>query len=373
MSSSITNRVRFLRLDRLYLEHKEEYVEALSGALGSGQVLGGEEVERFEVRLADRVGRRHAIAVSSGTDAMLVLLSALGVSADWRFLVPAYTFVATASPLAHLGAVPSFVEVDDFYHLDLSMVNDSPSAGPPKGMIAVGLFGQCLEYSEFEGYCSSLGIQLIEDAAQSFGSSSAGRAGGSLGIASTFSFAPTKPLPSFGNFGAIVTNDDGVAERARSIRYHGRNEDSDDFFLLGYNALASSALAAMLNVSLDHFDVAQRRRDEIAKYYLSALSEIDRIQLPRVRAGTVPNWHKFVIQHSDRDGLRKHLSRHAVETQVHYAKILPDATIFGGRWCGQFPNARRLSQCSLTLPLHAQMTDGEVEQVVDAVVGFESK
>jgi dTDP-4-amino-4,6-dideoxygalactose transaminase len=129
----------------------------------------------------------------------------------------------------------------------------------------------------------------------------------------------------------------------------------------------------MLNVSLDHFETAQCRRNEIAEMYLSALSGVERISLPRVRAGTVPNWHKFVIRHSDRDALREHMSIHAVETQVHYARILPDATVFNGMCGDQFSNARRLSQSSLTLPLHAQMTDGEVEQVIDALIRFDSR
>lgn len=285
-------------------------------------------------------------------------------------MVPAYTFVATASPLVHLGALPRFVDVDDYYHLDLDAKRGLPDQASRRGMIAVGLFGHSVEFSRFEDFCSSAGIELIEDAAQSFGAFSEGRPGGSLGSAATLSFAPTKPLPCFGNFGAIVTNDERLAERARSIRYHGRSSVEGEFSLLGYNSLPSAVAAATLNVSLDYFDSAQRRRDGIAAAYSKAFAGMEDLGLPRVRSGTIPNWHKFVVRHPDRDALRIHLSECGVETQVHYAKILPDSPIFSGAFESAFSNARKLARESLTLPLHAEMTEGEVEQVIEAMLGF---
>lgn len=370
MSSSQVSRVRFLRLDRLFREHRDQYLEAIEKTLESGQVVGGAEVERFEARIAEKTGRKHAVAVRSGTDAMMVLLSALGVARDWSFKVPAYTFVATASPLVHLGVRPRFVDVDDFYHLDLDAQRGLPDEAFRRGMIAVGLFGHSVDFSRFEEFCRNAGIELIEDAAQSFGAFSEGRPGGSLGSAATLSFAPTKPLPCFGNFGAIVTNDERLAERARSIRYHGRSPIEGRFSLLGYNSLPSTVAAATLNVSLDHFESAQRRRDGIAAAYYKAFEGMEDVGLPRVRSGTIPNWHKFVVRHPDRDALRIHFSECGIETQVHYARILPDSPIFSGESESDFPNARKLARESLTLPLHAEMTEGEVEQVVEAMLGF---
>ncbi len=370
MSFSRTSRVRFLSLDRLYFRHRGQYVDAIERSLASGNAVGGAEVERFEARLAERSRRKHAIAVSSGTDAMMVLLAALGVTRDWTFFVPAYTFVATASPLLHRGVAPSFVDVDEFYHLDINALSERTPSGSRRAMIAVGLFGQSVDYARFEQYCEEMGILLLEDAAQSYEAYSNGRPGGNLGVASTFSFAPTKVLPCFGNLGAIVTDDDDLAGRARSIRYHGRSAEVDDFVLPGYNALPSSIAAAMLNISMDHFAETQTRRVEIAEIYCRELSVLEELELPKVRSGTISNWHKFVVRHPRRDALRNHLLNREIETQVHYSRALPDSKIFLVRDKEDFPTARRLARESLTLPLHAQMTDGEVSQVIDALIDF---
>jgi dTDP-4-amino-4,6-dideoxygalactose transaminase len=370
MSSSNTSHLRFLRLDRLFREHRDQYVEAVEKTLESGQVVGGSEVERFETRIAERSGRRHAIAVASGTDAMMVLLASLELSRECSCVVPAYTFVATASPLRHRGITPQFVDVDDYYHLDLRHLRYGDPESGRKTMIVVGLFGQNVDYPEFERFCAGSGILLIEDAAQSFGSFSGGRPGGNLGIASTFSFAPTKPLPCFGNLGAVVTDDDDLADRARRVRYHGRSSVDGEFSLLGFNSLPSAVSAAMLNVSLDHFEETQATRNHIAESYLSGLGEMEGLILPKVRPGTIPNWHKFVVRHAKRDALRNHMFAHGVETQVHYPRILPDSPIFSGSPGSNLETARRLVRESLTLPLHAQMTDDEVGQVVETMLGF---
>jgi dTDP-4-amino-4,6-dideoxygalactose transaminase len=370
MLSTHTQSARFLQLDREFEEHRERYLDAVSAVISSGQVVGGDEVARFEVAIAERTGRDHAVAVGSGTDAMQVLLAALGIDRDWKVVVPAYTFLATASPLLHVGASPVFVDVDEHCHLDLRDVGEVSGRNGPCAMIAVGLFGNGLDSCSIESFCAERDIILIEDAAQSFGARHVGHFGGGLGIASTLSFAPTKTLPCFGNMGAVVTDDPQLAERLRTIRCHGRSGSANPALIAGYNSMPSAVGAAMLNVSLEFHDQRQLRRQAVAERYNDAFSKVPDLQIPSVRGGVTTNWHKYVVALERRDDLQAFLGKSGIGSQVHYPRLLPDEPIFASHVKRSFPRAEHLSRVSLTLPLHPHLTDHEVRHVIDCVLAF---
>lgn len=370
MSSTHMQSARFLQLDRDFEECRERYLDAVSAVISSGQVVGGDEVARFEVEIARRSGRAHAVAVGSGTEAMQVLLAALGIDRSWKVLVPAYSFLATASPLLHVGASPVFVDVDEHCHLDPNDVGEISGQNGRCAMIVVGLFGNGLDSAAIESFCADRDILLIEDAAQSFGAQHADHPGGGLGIASTFSFAPTKTLPCFGNMGAVLTDDAPLAERLRAIRCHGKSGSANPALFAGYNSMPSAVGAAMLNVSLEYHDQRQLRRQAIADRYNRAFSEAEGLTIPPVRSGSTMNWHKYVVRHDRRDDLQAFLADSRVTSQVHYPRLIPEEPIFASHVDRSFPRAERLSRMSLTLPLHPHLSDDEVEHVVDCVLSF---
>jgi dTDP-4-amino-4,6-dideoxygalactose transaminase len=370
MLSTHTQNARFLQLDREFEEHRERYLDAVSAVISSGQVVGGDEVARFEVEIAERSGRAHAVAVASGTDAMQVLLAALGIDRDWKVLVPAYSFLATASPLLHAGAKPVFVDVDEHCHLDLLDVGEISGEDGPCAMVVAGLFGNGLDSAAIESFCAERDILLIEDAAQSFGALHTDHPGGGLGIASTMSFAPTKTLPCFGNMGAVVTDDAPLAERLRAIRCHGRAGSANPALIAGYNSMPSAVGAAMLNVSLEFHDQRQLRRQAIADRYNRAFSGVLGLAIPSVRSGSTTNWHKYVVTLDRRDDLQAFLGKSRIVTQIHYPRLIPEEPIFASHFNRSFPRAERLSRMSLTLPLHPHLTDDEVGYVVDCVLAF---
>lgn len=362
--------IRFLALDREFALHRDEYLEAMTACLEQGQVVGGRETEDLESDIATVTGRKHAITVSSGTDALLIAATALGVDERWRILVPAYSFIATASTMRHRSPDLHFIDVDDHYHLDPNLIDERHIREERLLMVPVGLYGNPLDHDQYEAHASRIGATILEDAAQSLGSSLGDHVGGNLGIISTLSFSPTKTVPAFGNLGAIATDDDELADKCRIIRKHGKSAAHLPAEHLGYNGMPSTMLASQLRVTFRHLESRQARRDDIAAAYLEAISRNPLVSPPPRRATGVHNWHKFVIRCSARDEAKQHFSDRGIQTQAHYPLPLDEESRLNSTGVTKAPRSAEFSRTSLTLPMYPSLTDSEVERICKAIESF---
>jgi UDP-2-acetamido-2-deoxy-ribo-hexuluronate aminotransferase len=346
--------IKQFNLDRLWSEIREESLASFDTANTSGAV---QKPVALESKLCDITGRKHAIATHSCTDAMTIILRSL-YPAGSEIIVPCYSFIATATPILLAGLKPVFVDVNNFYHLNLDEVIVTPNT---RAMILVSLFGMAPDYDKYQMFCDVNGIDLIEDAAQSWGSRD-GQLSGTAGIASALSFSPTKPCPVFGSGGAILTDNSELAERMRLGRLHGKTTNSDATYDVGINSVMSSSDAAQLLVCLKHMDRWQARRTQIAEYYDDRLA--DTFELPP-RQGK-HNWHKYVVRTHGADNIIENARAKGIQLAKHYNRLVSDEPVFN---CDtEFNNANRLRRASVSLPICPTLTDTEVESVVDALV-----
>jgi dTDP-3-amino-3,4,6-trideoxy-alpha-D-glucose transaminase len=331
--------------------------EAIEGVLASGEFILGPNVTAFEREAADYLGARESIGVANGTDALVLVLDALGIGPGDDVICPAFTFYATAEAIARRGATPVFADVD------AATMNLDPEdvaariTGRTKAVIAVHLFGRPAPVAEL----AQLGVPLIEDAAQAFGSPEIAR----TGIASTFSFYPTKNLFCIGDGGLVATGDPSLAERIRLLRFHG-SRDKVDFELLGYNSRLDELQAAVLRVFLAELDRwVALRREAAARYAELGLG--DACELPEDEPGHA--YHLFVCRSPERDRIRRALKEEGIGSAVYYATPLhlQPALAYLGCSRGALPVTEQLAQDNFSVPLWAGV-DVETQERVVAVV-----
>jgi dTDP-3-amino-3,4,6-trideoxy-alpha-D-glucose transaminase len=331
--------------------------EAIDGVLESGEFILGPNVAAFEREAADYLGVRESVGVANGTDALVLVLDALGVGSGDEVICPAFTFYATAEAIARRGATPVFADVDvSTMNLDADDVA-ARITKRTKAILAVHLFGRPAPLAEL----TQLGVPVIEDAAQAFGSPDIGRAG----IASTFSFYPTKNLFCAGDGGLVSTDDAALAERVRMLRFHG-SRDKVDFELIGYNSRLDELQAALLRIFLGELDgwVGQRR-EAAARYAELGLGAA--CELPDDEPGHV--YHLFVCRSSERDRIRAALKEAAIGSAVYYTTPLHLQNAFSdlGYSPGSLPVTEQLALDNFSVPIWAGIDAGAQERVVSVV------
>jgi dTDP-4-amino-4,6-dideoxygalactose transaminase len=358
--------IPFFGIAREFAVHRHEIMTRIEDALATGQALQGEPVFEFETRMATLGGRKHGMAVNSCTDALFFALKAAGVQPGDEVLVTDFTFVASASCIARLGAIPVFVDVDDTYNMDLEKAA-ALITPKTKVMVFVHLYGQMMDPDRLETFARQHDLILVEDAAQAIGAMFNGRPAGSLGLVSCVSFDPTKPVSAPGSGGIVLTDDPGIAARVRLLRYHGK-APTGEFVEIGYNSQMPTLTAAVLNFKLDHNAEWLDRRREIAAYYIDRLSELGLV-VPVEQPGSLHIYHKFVVRTSKRDTLMSDLTQHNIQVRIHYSKPLHQQPCFSQTnypddW---YPKSLSFSQTVLSLPIHPFLSDAEVEAVVGAI------
>ncbi len=358
--------IKFIGINRLFNNYRNEYLEATEKVLSSGMVVGGPHVDEFEKNLSRISNRKHAISVTSCTDALFFILTACGIGKGDEVITTSYSFIATASAILRTGATPVFVDIDEHYHLNLAHVRKAKT-GRTKAVLAVNLLGDCVDFTAFEKYCNSNNLLLIEDAAQSFGAKNGDTPSGKLGIASAYSFSPMKTLPCFGIAGAVVTDDEDIANKCRCLRRHGKSNESPSSTMLGYNSVMPADKAAQLNISLKYMNQWQERRSIIADRYIAGIDGVRDIITPHTRDRVAHCWHKFMIRTSKRDKLQKHLADNGIQTQVHYKVPLPSEPIFGAKNPDSYRQAINYSKTCLSLPIYAELKDEEVDYIIEQI------
>jgi dTDP-4-amino-4,6-dideoxygalactose transaminase len=339
----------------------------IASVLDRGTFILGPEVEAFEREFADYLGARHAIGVANGTDALTVALRALGVGPGDEVVVPSFTFYASAEAIPPTGARPVFCDVDPETFCVTAETVKAALTPRTRAVVVVHLFGNVAPVEEIE----ALGVPVLEDAAQAAGSrrdgAGAPRRPGTLGTAATFSFFPSKNLGAFGDGGAVTTDDDGIAERVRMLRFHG-SRDKSTFELVGHNSRLDELQAAILRVQLPHLEAWSDGRRAGARAYADAgLGEL--VALPVPTAGAQPAWHLYVIRHPQPDPLAAVLSERGIGTKVYYRvpahqqPAMRDYAPSNGGLAGTAEAART----HLAIPMSPVLSPEQAAEVVAAV------
>jgi dTDP-4-amino-4,6-dideoxygalactose transaminase len=357
--------IPLLDLKAQYATVRSEIREVVDRVMESQQFILGPEVEALEKEIADYCGCRHAIGVSSGTDALLVTLMALGVGAGDEVITPSYSFFATAGTIARLGAKPVFVDIDSAtFNVDPSLIAAKVTSRT-RAILPVHLFGQMAEMEEICAIAARYKLAVIEDAAQAIGAEWQGKRAGSVGDAGCLSFFPTKNLGAFGDAGMVTTNDEALAQRVRMLRVHGyRSRYVNE--LLGGNFRLDAIQAAVLRVKLRYLDRWTEARRRNAADYRRLLPK--GVTLPLEKPG-LHVYNQFVIRYSRRDFLMEHLKKQGIGCEVYYpvpSHLQPCFSTLG-HLPGDFPVSEQAALESLALPIYPELSS-EMIQLVSAAV-----
>jgi dTDP-4-amino-4,6-dideoxygalactose transaminase len=339
---------------------------AMRAVLEGGHFILGPNTKSFEQEMARYLGVDHGIGVASGSDALILALRAMGIGPGDEVIVPTFTFLATASAVLHVGAVPVLVDVEPHtYCMDVDAV-ERAIGKHTRAVIPVHLFGQPVDMEPLMALAASHGLSVIEDNAQALGAVERGRRTGSVGHVGCLSFFPSKNLGGYGDGGMIVTNDRSVADKARILRTHGWREKYHPE-VLGYNSRLDEMQAAVLRVKLRHLDAWNDERIRRARLYTRALSDAG-VDTPTERSESSHVYHLYVIGVRHRDAVERALRERGIGTAVYYPIPLHRTTLFRNHAAGhEFPVADRLSAELLAIPLYPEMGDERQDTVVAAV------
>ena len=366
-------RTPFLDLKRQHNEVETEIEDAFGRVLRSGRYILDREVEAFEDEWARFCGVRRAAGTNSGTDSITLALLASGAVRPGKgdeVITSPLTAGYTAIGILNAGAVPIFSDVDPkTLTLDPDALEGSITAST-RAILPVHLYGQLADMARISKVASRHGLVVIEDAAQAHGASAEGRLAGSLGHAAAFSFYPTKNLGACGDGGIVTSDDEDLIERVKQLRQGGHPSPLQSE-MAGMNSRLDEVQAAILRVKLKRLADWNQRRREIAAAYLEAFAG-SRVEPIALSAAQSHVFHLFVVQHPERERLRRHLASREIETMIHYPFLLHEQQLFRREGTPMFPNAERAARNILSLPLYPQMRTDEVAAVIDAVMEFES-
>jgi dTDP-4-amino-4,6-dideoxygalactose transaminase len=356
-------RIPFVDLKTQYLSIKDEIDQAMSKVIMDSAFIGGKYLRTFENNFANYIGTKHCIGVGNGTDALFVSLKALGIKEGDEVITVANSFIATSEAITAAGARVVFADCGDkTYNIDTSKIENAVSKRT-KAIIPVHLYGQPADMDAIMQIAQRHSLFVVEDAAQAHGAQYKGKRIGTIGDCACFSFFPGKNLGAYGDAGAIVTDDDGLARRARMFANHGRVEKYNHEFE-GFNSRLDGLQAAVLNVKLRHLEKWTERRGAIATIYNEGLK--DAVITPAVSPEVRHVYHLYVVRVKERDEIRKFLDEKGISTGIHYPVPLPFLRAYSylGHGHGEFPVSYALKDEILSLPIHGDMADEQVYYVI---------
>jgi len=370
--------VPLLDLKAQYASIKDEIRTALDEVLDSQLFILGPKVEELEKKIAGYCRAKHAVGVSSGSDALLISLMALGIGAGDEVITSPFTFFSTAGVIARLQAVPVFVDIDPVtYNIAPEKIEAAVTART-KAVIPVHLFGQCADMKPIMGLSSKYGLIVIEDAAQSLGADYMGRRAGAIGHLGIFSFFPSKNLGGFGDGGMVITNDDELCDKMKALRVHGA-KSKYYYQTVGGNFRLDAIQAAVLTVKMKYLDGWSQKRRDNAGSYDRQLSEVlpAEIVLPKAvyRDGGDRNYHiynQFTVRAKQRDGLQRFLKDNGVGTEIYYPLPLHLQECFKGLGYkkGDFPAAEKAAEEALSLPIYPELSPAQKDYVIEKMRDF---
>ncbi len=366
--------IPFLDLKSPYLELKEELDAAYRRVMESGWYIMGQELDLFEAEFAAYCGAKHCVGVGNGLEALHLILRAMEIGPGDEVIVPANTYIATWLAVSHSGATPVPVEPDQqTYNLNPTLLK-AAITNRTRAILPVHLYGQPADMDPIVDIAHRYKLKIIEDAAQAQGARYKGRVAGNLGDAAGFSFYPGKNLGAFGDAGAVVTNNDNLADRVRLLRNYGSKIKYDNE-VKGYNSRLDPLQAAMLRVKLKYLDEWNERRRRVADYYAEMLTGIKDLVLPSVPEWAEPVWHVFVVRHPQRDALQQALRQAGVGTLIHYPVPPHRSQAYAdqGRQEVSLPVAERLADTVLSLPMGPHLKIEGLSTLIEAIQIFANR
>jgi dTDP-4-amino-4,6-dideoxygalactose transaminase len=349
-----------------YISIQKELDEAIKRVLESGWYVLGSEVESFEKEFAAYLSVNYCVGVASGTEAIALSLMASGIGTGDEVIAPCFTAYPTITGIMQAGATPVLTDVSEYDGLiDINKIEKNITA-KTKAIIPVHLYGQSCEMEQLHHVASTHNLLVIEDCAQSTGAKYKQLFTGTYGISSAFSFYPTKNLGALGDGGAVVTNDKEVYDKCLRLRNYGQSRryyhDST-----GINSRLDEVQAAILRVKLKHLDGWSDRRRQIAHKYRTKLKTVECL---RENTYGIPNYHLFVVKCRERDRLVEYLREYGIEALIHYPLPINKQNAFKWQKTENFPCAEFLASRVLSLPVYPELTDEEVEYIINVVNRF---
>ncbi|WP_313346643.1 DegT/DnrJ/EryC1/StrS family aminotransferase [Sedimentibacter sp.] len=391
------NKIPLMNLQRQYDNIENEINSEVLQVLKSGKYIMGDNVKQFEKEFAEYLGVKHAISVGNGTDALIIALKAIGVRSGDEVITCAMSFFATAEAIAMVGAIPVFVDcTKDTYVLDYTKIEEKIT-DKTKAIIPIHLYGQCADMDEINAIAKKYNLKVIEDAAQAAGAEYKNKRAGNLGDIACFSFFPTKNLGCAGDGGIITTNNDSYAKICKAYRAHGSGLDGKytynilnnikedlndtDFngnqpkyfnYVVGHNSRLDEIQAAILRVKLKYLDEWNEVRIHIAGCYSDKIENQD-IVCPLKGKNNKHIYYVYVIKTNHRDKLRLYLESYGITTGIYFPVPLHMQEVFKylNYKLGDMPNAEEISEKSLAIPMFAELTNLEQDQVIKFINDFE--
>jgi len=361
-------KVPFVDLKAHHRPIEADLTEAMARVLRNASFVQGPEVKAFEEAFASYLGVPHCVAVKSGTSALHLALLALGIGPGDEVITVAHTFIATSEAISAVGARPVFVDIDPVTYTMDPVQAENAITPRTRALLPVHLYGNPADMDALLAIARRHNLALVEDACQAHGAYYKGRMAGSLGTAGCFSFYPSKNLGSCGEGGAMVTNDDKLAQKVRMLREHGSVVKYEHAFP-GYNFRMEGIQGAVLATKLKHLDSWNDQRRALAKRYHERLAG-QTVILPKETPNARHVYHLYVIQAEDRDALKQQLAQRGIETGLHYPipLHLQEAYASLGYRAGDFPVTERVTQHILSLPMYPEMSLEMADYVADAVL-----
>ena len=364
--------IPLLDLKQQYATIRDEALRVTAEVYESQMFILGKRVEDFERDFAAYCQTKHAIGVSSGTDALLEALMVLGIGPGDEVIVPAYSFFATAGVVSRLGASPVFVDIDlTDYNIDPKLIEERITPNT-KAIMPVHLYGQCAPMDEILAIAGKRGIPVIEDAAQAVGSDYNGKRAGAIGAMGAFSFFPSKNLGAFGDAGAITTNDDALAAKLFDFRVHGMRPKYFHHYV-GGNFRIDALQAAMLHIKLPHLEAwheGRRRNADLYREFFAGAGTGERVVLPEELPGRRHIYNQYIVRFPEgaetRDRVMNHLKSVQIGCEVYYPLTLPQQACFANLPCVEesFPNSEAAAQQTLAIPVFPELKEEQVREVV---------
>lgn len=360
-----------------YQRIKQEIDEAVLECLGSSAFIKGPAVKRFEADFAQYQGAGHVIGCGNGTDALQLALMALDLEPGDQVIVPAFTYIATAEVIALLRLTPVMVDVDpDTFNISIEAVRQAITA-KTRAIVPVHLYGQCADMNALMELAEMHNIAIVEDAAQATGTKYSFRGeermAGAMGTIGCTSFFPTKNLGCYGDGGALMTNDDGLANKLSMLANHGQNKKYYHA-MVGVNSRLDTVQAAILEVKLRYLDDYIAARQSAANFYNNVLSGIEALQIPQPAENSTHSYHQYTLKVKDgrRNALQQHLSANGVPSVVYYPLPLHRQKAFAAWDTGDrsLEVTERLCEEVLSLPIHTELDEGTQQRICETVAGF---
>jgi UDP-2-acetamido-2-deoxy-ribo-hexuluronate aminotransferase len=360
--------IKMVDLNNQYLKIKKEIDSAIQEVIDSSQFIMGKQVGEFERNAAEYLNCKYAIGCASGTDALQIALMALDVKPGDEIITTPFTFVATTETIALLGAVPVYVDINEkSYNIDVNRIQEKINA-KTKAIIPVHLYGQPSEMDVVMEIAKENKVKVIEDAAQAFGAVYKGKKVGSIGDIGTISFFPSKNLGAFGDAGMVTTNNAGLAEKMKMIITHG-SKKKYYHEIPGVNSRLDTIQAAILNVKLKYIEQYHNARIKTANSYNERFNGY--IEQPYVIPGVRHIYHQYSVRVPKRDELRTYLSENDIPSMIYYPVPLHLQQAYKNNYKhGDFPVAEKVAKDIISLPMHTELTDDQIDYISRKVIDF---